>query len=168
MAGKSADFTPFDSITVGIVSYSKRYPHELIIQMNKENRGLGGCVSPRRRNGRPRHGREKPRQRGEVDRRQRSGRSRRCGFGAAGKRRSRRAGGRECSLGDGVLMEFRGSHVERSASFHARRKGYLLFRCARIQHGQTRRDRYRRRFGDGARGGSEERDRLRVLPGRHV
>jgi len=40
-AGEIRDFTPFDSIKVRIVSYSKRFPHELIIQMNKENRSLG-------------------------------------------------------------------------------------------------------------------------------
>ena len=38
--GEVTDFTPFDSIKVAIVSYRKRSPHELIIQMNKENRGL--------------------------------------------------------------------------------------------------------------------------------
>ncbi len=38
--GEIRDYTPFDSVKVGIVSYNKRFPQELIIQMNKENRSL--------------------------------------------------------------------------------------------------------------------------------
>lgn len=38
--GEVTDYTPFDSISVGVVSYSRRFPHEIIIQMNKENRNL--------------------------------------------------------------------------------------------------------------------------------
>ena len=36
--GEMRDFTPFDSISVSIVDYSRRFPHELILSMNKENR----------------------------------------------------------------------------------------------------------------------------------
>ncbi|MDD4858316.1 MAG: hypothetical protein PHD74_09465 [Candidatus Krumholzibacteria bacterium] len=35
--GEAEDYTPFDSVSVGVVSYSKRFPHELIISMNRDN-----------------------------------------------------------------------------------------------------------------------------------
>jgi dipeptidyl aminopeptidase/acylaminoacyl peptidase len=38
--GEISDFTPFDSIKVGVVSYIKKLPHELIITMNEEDRNL--------------------------------------------------------------------------------------------------------------------------------
>lgn len=37
-SGEISDFTPFDSITVNVVSYSKRLPNVFVIQMNKEHR----------------------------------------------------------------------------------------------------------------------------------
>ena len=36
--GEIRDFTPFDSISVSVVDYSKKFPHELILSMGKENR----------------------------------------------------------------------------------------------------------------------------------
>jgi dipeptidyl aminopeptidase/acylaminoacyl peptidase len=37
-SGEVRDFTPFDSIWANIVSYNKRFPHELIISMNRDRR----------------------------------------------------------------------------------------------------------------------------------
>lgn len=39
-SGDVTDYTPFDSVKVGVVLYSKKIPREIIIQMNKENRSL--------------------------------------------------------------------------------------------------------------------------------
>jgi dipeptidyl aminopeptidase/acylaminoacyl peptidase len=39
--GEIRDFTPFDSISAGIVAYSKRFPRDIIVSMNKEDRTLG-------------------------------------------------------------------------------------------------------------------------------
>ncbi len=39
-SGDITDYTPFDSVRVGVVSYCKKIPHEIIIQMNKEDRSL--------------------------------------------------------------------------------------------------------------------------------
>ncbi|MCX5752907.1 MAG: S9 family peptidase [Candidatus Krumholzibacteria bacterium] len=38
--GEICVFSPFVSLKVGVVAYSKRFPREFIIQMNKENRGF--------------------------------------------------------------------------------------------------------------------------------
>ena len=39
-SGEISDFTPFDSIKVSLVSYTKKLPNVFVIQMNKENRDL--------------------------------------------------------------------------------------------------------------------------------
>jgi len=36
--GEMRDFTPFDSISVSVVDYSRKFPHQLILSMNRENR----------------------------------------------------------------------------------------------------------------------------------
>lgn len=38
--GATKDFTPFDSIQAGVVAYNKRFPNELIVAMNRDDREL--------------------------------------------------------------------------------------------------------------------------------
>lgn len=39
--GDVRDYTPFDSVKVSVVAFSKKYPRSIILHMNKENRSLG-------------------------------------------------------------------------------------------------------------------------------
>lgn len=38
--GETKDFTPFDSVRVGVVAYHRLNPNHIVLQMNKENRAL--------------------------------------------------------------------------------------------------------------------------------